>query len=82
MERISVGDRIESDFAYHRPPEAADGEALGVMRRRLLKVAQAIVVEVPPGREQSLALTKLEEVMFWANAGVARSWQEKVDAPA
>jgi hypothetical protein len=27
---------------------------------------------VPDGREKSLAMTKLEEVMFWANAGIAR----------
>ncbi len=27
---------------------------------------------VPDGREKYLAFTKLEEVMFWANAGLAR----------
>ena len=27
----------------------------------------------PPSREQSVALTKLDEVTFWANAGIARN---------
>jgi hypothetical protein len=27
---------------------------------------------LPAGREYALAMTKLEEVMFWANAAVAR----------
>jgi len=28
---------------------------------------------IPDGREKSLAITHLEEVMFWSNAGLARS---------
>jgi hypothetical protein len=27
---------------------------------------------VPEGREKALALTNLEQVMFWANAAIAR----------
>jgi hypothetical protein len=27
---------------------------------------------VPEGREQALAITKLEEAVMWANAGIAR----------
>lgn len=34
--------------------------------------ASTIIDIVPDGREKSMALTKLEEVMFWANAGIAR----------
>ena len=29
--------------------------------------------KVPQGRERALALTKLEETIMWANAGIARS---------
>jgi hypothetical protein len=37
-----------------------------------LSLARFIDDTLPPGREKSLAITKLEEVMFWANAGLAR----------
>lgn len=43
------------------------------IRNSYLEHAKIINEIVPPGREQSLALTKLEEVMFWANAGIARN---------
>ena len=35
--------------------------------------ATAILSETPEGREQSLAVTKLEEAMMWANAAIARA---------
>ena len=36
------------------------------------ELAYLIDEHVPISREQSLALTKLEEAIFWANAGIAR----------
>lgn len=35
-------------------------------------MAQLINAACPDGREKSLALTNLEQVMFWANASIAR----------
>lgn len=35
-------------------------------------LAHALDRDLPPGCEKSLALTKLEEVMFWGNAAIAR----------
>lgn len=35
-------------------------------------LAQSLNDVVPDGREKALAMTKLEEVMMWANAGIAR----------
>jgi hypothetical protein len=37
---------------------------------------------VPAGRELSLALTKLEEAMMWANDGIARNQQARQQQPA
>lgn len=48
------------------------------------RLAQKLVKTLPISREQSLALTKLEEAMFWANTAVARNPQADAssDAPA
>ena len=35
--------------------------------------ANLLVDNCPPSRELSLALTNLEQVMFWANAAIARN---------
>jgi hypothetical protein len=59
-------------FDFHAPIAAA-GQAHAFVREMCLKLASDIVDLVPPGREQSLALTKLEEAMMWANAGIARN---------
>jgi hypothetical protein len=36
----------------------------------------------PPSREQSIAITKLEEALFWTNAAIARhKFEVPKDAP-
>lgn len=42
------------------------------VRGALGNVARNLDVWVPDGREKATALTKLEEAMMWANAGIAR----------
>jgi hypothetical protein len=63
--------RIENDFRFH-PADEARGEQHAKVREVLRDAAVDIVRLVPSGRERSLALTKLEEAMMWANAGIAR----------
>ena len=63
---------LHDRFHYHAPSKE------GVVRHATLSelftsLAEAVVATVPAGREQSLALTKLEEAKFWASAGVARN---------
>lgn len=65
-------DDIQNRFAYHKPDEDRV-ERHGAVRNSLQSVALKILSLTPPGREQALALTKLEEAMVWANAAIARS---------
>lgn len=65
--------RIEHDFAYHKPPNAEVAERHAKVRDYCRGVAIRMVELVPQGRELSVALTKIEEAMFWANAGIARN---------
>lgn len=50
-----------------------DGDRMMDIRDRARQLAERINLEVPVGREQSLAITKLEEVVFWANTAIARA---------
>ena len=42
-----------------------------VLLRRKLEEAEAMLLKLNPIRERSLALTKLDEALFWANAAIA-----------
>lgn len=67
----TMTDEIGIRFTYHSPerdqPERYD---------RIRKLARALATDIdgmcPDSREKSLALTKLEEAVMWANASIAR----------
>lgn len=59
-------------FAHHAPTGGKADKHMHV-RAHIGGVAEEICRLVPPGREQAIALTKLEEAMMWANAGIARN---------
>lgn len=63
--------RIENNFTYHAPKEGQP-EKYQALREKAKELAYLIAELVPPSREQSLAMTKLEECLMWANAGIAR----------
>jgi hypothetical protein len=62
---------IENRFTYHAPK---DGQPIifSIIRSMAKELANKIDDEVPDGREKSIAITKLEEVVMWANSGIAR----------
>jgi hypothetical protein len=68
----SVDDDLVRRFSHHAPPDQATADAHGDVRAGALGLARMIVHLVPDGREQALAITKIEEAMMWANAGIAR----------
>lgn len=58
-------------FTYHPPtPERAAQHEL--LRSQARAYAAQVLEHTPHGREQSLAITALEESLFWANAALAR----------
>ena len=72
------GDTLEHRFSYHKPPNDLVVNAHTIVRANCKLAAETVVVNTPPCREQSLALTKLEEAMFWANAAIARNHEHYV----
>lgn len=64
--------RIERDFTYH-PPHGTQTERYVQIRDAGKRLALLLTELTPYSREQSLAVTSLEEVVFWANAAIARN---------
>lgn len=58
-------------FKHHPPTEEKIGLHVGV-REESARLAEYLNAILPEGREKSLAITKLEEVTYWANASIAR----------
>lgn len=65
-------ERLEKDFNYHAPREGQPAKYVAI--RGSAKTMAALVMDLcPVSRETSLALTKIEEAVFWANAAIARN---------
>jgi hypothetical protein len=69
----NTNEQLEHRFAHHPPRNEQTAQAHESVRSLLQATAILIRDATPTGREQSLALTKLEEAMFWANAAIARN---------
>jgi hypothetical protein len=73
MEPYTIEDRLRNDFTYHRPP--ADKQAVfKAIREKAKELALLIAQEVPDSRERENSLTRLEESVMHANAGIARQF--------
>lgn len=68
---MSIQSEIEHRFTYH-PPTGDQPDKYGKIRTRAKDYAILLTHLCPESRELSIALTKLDEVVFWANAAIAR----------
>lgn len=64
--------QINNSFKYHAPKEN-QVEKYEWLRNESRKLAYLINDFCPSGREKSLAITKLEEAVMWANASISRN---------
>ncbi len=63
---------IDNRFTYHAPMESQIKTYQDV-RNIAKEFAMFLNESCPESREKSLAVTRLEEVVFWANASIART---------
>lgn len=66
-----VEQQIETAFTYHAPKGNQPARYVE-LREQAKALAVTIARLTPPSREQSLALTKLEECVMFANSAIAR----------
>lgn len=59
-------------FNYHPPRTPDVAHAHESVREQCTQLAAFLNSALPDGREKALAITKIEEAMFWANASIAR----------
>jgi hypothetical protein len=63
---------IDRRFDYHMPTSTKEPQHDAV-RDQFKTTATVLAAMLPEGREKALAMTHLEEAMFWANAAIARA---------
>lgn len=63
---------LENRFCYHKP-KGDQNERYVSIRAKILELAIFISQNTPRSREQSRALTALDDAMFNSNAAIARN---------
>ena len=63
---------LENIYTYHSPKDTQP-ERYERIRYKAKMLAAFINEKCPDSREKSLAMTKLEEAVMWANASIARN---------
>lgn len=64
--------RLKNDFTYHAPKDG-QAERYEMIREAGRVFATLICSMTPTSREQSLALTQVDQAVMWANAAIARN---------
>ncbi len=69
-------ERLRHRLTNHPPVNEETGVQLDAVTSTCIAVGDFIIDTVPECREQSLALTRLEEMSMWMKAGIARNQPE------
>lgn len=67
-----IASELTKRFTYHAPKEGQPQKYEDI-RAKALEFSLLIDELCPDSREKSLAITKLEESVMWANASIARN---------
>ncbi len=67
-----TSEELEKNFTHH-PPKENQPARYHEIRQAAKDLAMLIAHTCPQSRERSLAMTKLEESVMWANASIARN---------
>lgn len=70
--KMNTNTTIENNFSYHAPKEGQP-QKYEAIRNKAKELAYLIDELCPKSREASLAITNLEQSVFWANASIARN---------
>lgn len=62
---------LKEKFTYHKPTDEKIKKYESI-RNLAHEFARNVGKECPDSREKSLAITKIEEAVMWANASIAR----------
>jgi hypothetical protein len=79
--RDNLRRRVTNDLTLHPVTSRKDEIRLDNLRGLAIQFALAIVEDCPLGREQSSALTKVEESLYHAVAAIVRRQVEDVASP-
>ena len=64
---------LDNRFTFHERSREVNAQGHQQVRTECGRLAAILNETLPEGREKSLAVTHLEEVMMWSNAAIARS---------
>lgn len=67
-------EKLDNNFTFHPvKTEMLQNHRYEEIRRNAKEFAELLYQFCPPSRELSLAITNLEQTVFWANASIARN---------
>ena len=72
-----LSDRLENDHTYHCP-FGDQAQRYEDIRREAMEFCLFLAARAPESRELSLALTAVEQAVFYANAAIARNEVETI----